>query len=269
MPSIQLDRVSVEFPVFNAATRSLKNRILNTVVGASIDHSASGHVVVRGLQDVSLTVKDGDRIGLVGHNGAGKTTLLRLLSGIYTPTAGVANIEGECISLINTALGIDPEATGRENIRLRAAMMGMTRAEIRERSEEIAEFSGLGAFLDMPFRTYSTGMQLRLAFASSTSISPEILVMDEWLSTGDEEFKEKANKRLNDIVNSTNILVLASHSRELLLENCRRVIWLEHGKFRMDGPAQDVVDAYFHRAEAVPSLPPKTADTRRPRRWDR
>jgi len=252
MPSIELQNVSVEFPVFNAATRSLKNRILNTVVGTSINHSANGHVVVRGLQDVSLTVKDGDRVGLVGHNGAGKTTLLRLLSGIYTPTAGTAKIEGECISLIDTTLGIDPEATGRENIKLRAAMMGMTRAEIRARSDEIAEFSGLGEFLDMPFRTYSTGMQLRLAFAASTSISPEILVMDEWLSTGDEEFKEKANTRLNAIVDSTNILVLASHSRDLLLENCERVIWLEHGRFRMDGPAEEVVGAYFHKSEARP-----------------
>jgi lipopolysaccharide transport system ATP-binding protein len=255
MPFIKLDHVSVEFPVFNAATRSLKNRILNTVVGASIGKSADGHVIVRGLDDISVTIKDGDRVGLVGHNGAGKTTLLRLLSGIYTPTTGSAAIEGECISLINTTLGIDPEATGRENIRLRAAMMGMTRAEIRERSEEIAEFSGLGEFLDMPFRTYSTGMQLRLAFAASTSISPEILIMDEWLSTGDEDFMEKANRRLSDIVNATNILVLASHSRTLLLENCKRVIWLEHGKFRMDGPAEEVADAYFHRPESASLRP--------------
>jgi lipopolysaccharide transport system ATP-binding protein len=243
--------VSVEFPVFNAATRSLKNRILNTVVGASIGKSAAGHVIVRGLDDVSLTISDGDRIGLVGHNGAGKTTLLRLLSGIYTPTSGVATIEGECVSLINTTLGIDPEATGRENIRLRTAMMGMTRAEIRERSEEIAEFSGLGEFLDMPFRTYSSGMQLRLAFAASTSISPEILIMDEWLSTGDEDFMERANKRLSKIVDSTNILVLASHSRALLLENCQRLIWMEHGRCRMDGPAEEVADAYFHRPESA------------------
>ncbi|GAB1581335.1 ABC transporter ATP-binding protein [Phyllobacterium phragmitis] len=192
-----------------------------------------------------MTFTDGDRIGLIGHNGSGKTTLLRVLSGIYAPTHGRAVINGNCVSLININLGIDPDATGRENIRLRSAMMGMHPKEIAENFEQIAEFSGLGEFLDVPFRTYSSGMQLRLAFATSTAVRPEILIMDEWLSTGDEDFKERANRRMRDLVDTTKILVLASHSRKLLEENCNRVIWLEHGRLKMDGAPSDVLPAYF------------------------
>ncbi|OBQ69501.1 ABC transporter ATP-binding protein [Mesorhizobium erdmanii] len=245
MASITLAGVSVEFPVFNAASRSLKNRVLSVATGGAIDRRGDGHVIVRGLENVSFSLKDGDRVGLVGHNGSGKTTLLRVLSGIYKPTSGSAATHGECVSLINISLGIDPEATGRENIRLRAAMMGMRPNELREQFDGIAEFTGLGDFLDMPFRTYSSGMQLRLAFSTSTAIRPEILVMDEWLSTGDEDFKHKADKRLREIVDTTKILVLASHSRELLQKNCNRVLWMEHGRVRMDGSTDVVLPAYF------------------------
>ncbi|EAS48300.1 ATP-binding ABC transporter [Aurantimonas manganoxydans SI85-9A1] len=245
MTCIQLERVTVDFPVFNASSRSLKNKILSVSTGGVIDRRNDGHVIVRGLEDVSFTLNEGDRVGLIGHNGAGKTTLLRVLAGIYSPTDGKATIEGQCVSLINISLGIDPEATGRENIRLRAAMMGMSSAEIRRHYDDIAEFSGLGSFLDMPFRTYSSGMQLRLAFSTSTAIQPEILIMDEWLSTGDEDFKDRASKRLHEIVGSTKILILASHSKDLLLDNCNRVIWLEHGRIKMDGPADEVVESYF------------------------
>jgi lipopolysaccharide transport system ATP-binding protein len=202
-------------------------------------------VIVRGLDNVSLTFRDGDRIGLIGHNGSGKTTLLRVLSGIYIPTHGSSVIKGHCVSLIDIRLGIDPDATGRENIRLRAAMMGMSPAEINENFDQIAEFSGLGEFLDVPFRTYSTGMQLRLAFATSTAVRPEILIMDEWLSTGDEDFKERANTRMRELVDSTKILVLASHSKELMKKNCNKIIWLEHGRVKMEGPPDEVLASYF------------------------
>ncbi|CDX46171.1 O-antigen export system ATP-binding protein RfbE [Mesorhizobium plurifarium] len=245
MSYIRLENVSVAFPVFNAASRSFKNRVLSVATGGAIERRHDGNIVVKGLERINLDIHEGERIGLVGHNGSGKTTLLRVLSGIYTPTSGTADVDGECVSLINISLGIDPEATGRENIRLRAAMMGLTRSKLGERLDEIAEFSGLGDFLDMPFRTYSSGMQLRLAFATSTSVRPEILIMDEWLSTGDEDFKERANRRLREIVNSTKILVLASHSKELLLQNCTRIVWLEHGRIRLDGAASDVAAQYF------------------------
>ncbi len=202
-------------------------------------------MIVRGLDNVSLAFRDGDRVGLIGHNGSGKTTLLRVLSGIYTPTHGSAVIDGHCVSLININLGIDPDATGRENIRLRSAMMGMPPEEIAEKFDQIADFSGLGEFLDVPFRTYSSGMQLRLAFATSTAVRPEILIMDEWLSTGDEDFKDRANARMRDLVDSTKILVLASHSKELMEKNCNRVIWLEHGRVKMDGTPAEILPLYF------------------------
>src|SRR5690606_14686297 len=245
MTSIQLRNVSVEFPIYNSPSRSLKNRVLNIATGGRIERKTDRLVIVSGLDDISLTFREGDRIGLVGHNGSGKTTLLRVLSGIYIPTQGEAIINGTCISLINISLGIDPDATGYENIRLRAVMMGMSPREISGKVEEIAEFSGLGDFLEVPFRTYSSGMQLRLAFATSTAVRPEILIMDEWLSTGDENFKDRANQRMTELVDSTKILVLASHSRELLSTNCRRVIWLDRGRIKMDGIPSEVLPAYF------------------------
>ncbi|MBX8782895.1 ABC transporter ATP-binding protein [Ochrobactrum sp. GRS2] len=246
MALIQLQDVSVDFPIYNSSSRSLKNRVLSIATGGKIERRTDRLVIIRGLDDATMTFNDGDRVGLIGHNGSGKTTLLRVLSGIYTPTQGSAVTNGHCVSLININLGIDPDATGRENIRLRLAMMGMHPSEISGKLEEIAEFSGLGEFLEVPFRTYSSGMQMRLAFAASTSIRPEILIMDEWLSTGDEDFKERANKRMHDLVNSTKILVLASHSKELLEKNCNRVIWLEHGRVKMDGNPNEVLNAYFH-----------------------
>ncbi|PQZ48191.1 ABC transporter ATP-binding protein [Ochrobactrum sp. MYb15] len=245
MSLIQLQNASVEFPVYNSSSRSLKNRVLNIATGGKIERKTDNLVVIKGLSDITVTIGDGQRVGLIGHNGSGKTTMLRVFSGIYTPTQGHAIVSGECISLININLGIDPDATGRENIRLRSAIMGLDPKETAAKVEEIAEFSGLGDFLDMPFRTYSSGMQLRLAFATSTAVRPEILIMDEWLSTGDEDFKARANQRMHELVNTTKILILASHSRELLEKNCNRIIWLEHGRVRMDGSVAEVLPAYF------------------------
>ncbi|WP_374846231.1 ABC transporter ATP-binding protein [Brucella ciceri] len=245
MSAIELQNVCVEFPIYNSSSRSLKNRVLSIATGGKIERRTDRLVIVRGLDNVSLAFRDGDRVGLIGHNGSGKTTLLRVLSGIYTPTHGSAVIDGHCVSLININLGIDPDATGRENIRLRSAMMGMPPEEIAEKFDQIADFSGLGEFLDVPFRTYSSGMQLRLAFATSTAVRPEILIMDEWLSTGDEDFKDRANARMRDLVDSTKILVLASHSKELMEKNCNRVIWLEHGRVKMDGTPAEILPLYF------------------------
>jgi len=242
---IELADVTVDFPIYNSASSSLKNRVFSAITGGMIDRKQDGSVNVRGLQKINLNICAGERVGLVGPNGAGKTTLLRVLSGIYHPTQGQARITGNCIVLINIGLGIDLEATGRENIYLRGLMLGMSIAEINARTEEIIDFSGLGDFINMPFRTYSSGMQMRLAFAVSTSIQPQILVLDEWLSIADKEFNERAERRMQEIVNTSEILILASHSRELLLTNCTRLIWLDHGQILMDGNSEDVVRAYF------------------------
>ena len=245
MVSIVFEQASVEFPIYNADARSLKKRLIRVATGGEIGASAQGHVVVRSLDGLSFTLHDGDRVGLIGHNGAGKSTLLRLLSGVYEPTSGHAAVTGEIASLIDISLGTDPEATGRENIYLRGGLLGMTRKEINEQMDGIIEFSELGDFIDMPLRTYSTGMQLRIAFAVSTIVRPQILLMDEWLSVGDAGFQEKAEHRLNELVQSTNILVIASHSRELISKVCNRLIWLEHGKVKMDGTVEDVAPHYF------------------------
>lgn len=245
MASILFNNVSVDFPIYNANGRSLKKRLIQVATGGQLGSDQQGRVVVRALEGLSFELKDGDRLGLVGHNGAGKSTLLRLLSGVYAPSSGSALIEGNVSSLIDISLGIDPEATGRENIYLRAGLLGLSRAEVKAQMNDIIEFSDLGNFIDMPLRTYSTGMHLRLAFAVSTIVRPQILLMDEWLSVGDEGFKVKAEKRLNELVASTHILIIASHSRDMLLHTCNRLLWLEHGKIRMDGPMDEVAAAYF------------------------
>jgi len=245
MALIEFKDVSVDIPIYNASTRSLKKRLLEVATGGQIGADAQGRVVVRALDGLSFHLKDGDRVGVVGHNGAGKSTLLRLLSGVYAPTSGSARIEGEIGSLIDISLGIDSEASGRENIYLRAALLGLTKAEINKCIDDIIEFSELGDFIDMPLRTYSSGMHLRLAFSVSTMVRPEILLMDEWLAVGDQGFTHKAEARLAEMVQATNILVIASHSRDLINTTCNRVLWLEHGRVRMDGKPDEVLPAYF------------------------
>ncbi|RBL85866.1 ABC transporter ATP-binding protein [Streptomyces cavourensis] len=245
MASIVFDQVCVDFPIYNASARSLKKRLFQVATGGQISANASGRVIIRAIENLTLTIKDGDRVGLLGHNGAGKSTLLRLLSGVYEPSSGRAEIKGDIGSLIDVSFGIDPEASGRENIYLRGALLGLTRAEIKAKLEEIIDFSELGDFIDMPVRTYSSGMHLRLAFSVSTIIRPEILLMDEWLSVGDEGFRVRAEARMNELVESTHILVIASHSRDLIKETCNRAIWLEHGTIKMDGTPEEVTKAYF------------------------
>ena len=164
---------------------------------------------------------------------------------MYAPTAGRAEIVGEIGSLVDIGLGIDGEATGRENIFIRGALLGLKRKEIEERFDEIVEFSELGEFINMPVRTYSSGMHLRLAFAVATIIRPEILLMDEWLSVGDAAFNAKAERRLSDLVQSSRILVIASHSRELIEKTCNRAMWFEHGRLKLDSDPTTVCKAYW------------------------
>lgn len=245
MAHIEFRNVSIDFPIYNASGRSLKKRLMQVATGGQLGADEQGRVVVRALEGLNFTISDGDRVALIGHNGAGKSTLLRLLSGVYRPSSGIAQVDGEVGSLIDIALGIDPEASGRQNIFFRGALLGMTKGQVKDQLEEIIEFSELGDFIDMPVRTYSTGMHLRLAFAVSTVVRPNILLMDEWLSVGDEGFKHKAEERLNELVQATNILVIATHSRELMEKTCNRAIWLEHGRIKMEGSCADVCNAYF------------------------
>lgn len=243
--TIRLQNVEVHIPVYNSNARSIKTALVRAATGAGISNRLSGPVVVKALEDVSFSATEGDKIGLVGHNGAGKTTLLRVLVGAYKPSSGKAEVSGSITSLINMNFGFDAEETGRKNIFLRAAYMGESRQQTLKKLEDIVDFADLGAFIDLPMRTYSTGMQLRLAFAVATSFEPEILLMDEWMSVGDEDFRIKAQRRLLNLVDSTKILVIASHNRATLEQHCNRIIWLKHGEVFLDGAPSEVLPAYF------------------------
>jgi len=229
MTHILLNDVCVDFPIYNTTGRSLKNYLMQAATGGLMGSNEKGHVVVKALQNICLDLKEGDRLGVTGHNGAGKSTLLRVISGVYEPTGGSFEVKGKVTSLIDLSLGMDSEATGIENIFLRGALLGFNRRRLSAKVKEIVDFAGLGNFIEMPFRTYSTGMQMRLAFSIATVEQPEILVMDEWLTVGDADFQEKAQQRLDEIIKKTSILVIATHSPALVRQVCNRTIMLERG----------------------------------------
>ncbi|GAA4337706.1 ABC transporter ATP-binding protein [Variovorax defluvii] len=235
MAFISLKDVSVNFPIYGAGAASLKKTLAASVTGGRFGKE-TGVNVVQALGNINLELKSGDRLGLVGHNGAGKSTLLRTLAGVYEPSSGEFVRQGTVASLIDPALGIEHDATGLENIMLRGLVMGMSKKQIDDLTPGICEFSGLGEYVHMPVRTYSTGMLMRLAFSISTSVEADILLMDEWLSVGDAEFTEKAEQRMRDVVSKSGILVLASHSPDLIAKECNRVVHLEHGRIVSQTP---------------------------------
>jgi lipopolysaccharide transport system ATP-binding protein len=245
MANITLDSASVEIPVFNSSSRSITNSLVKAATGGRLTADKSGHIQVKALDSISLEVQSGDRLGIIGHNGSGKSTLLRLLAGIYEPTSGSIFRQGRISSLVDINLGINPENTGRENIFLRGQLMGLTNRQIEQKLDEIIEFSDLGDFISLPVRTYSSGMLLRLAFAVATSISADVLIMDEWLSVGDGAFAERAQERLRGLVESSEILVIASHSRQLIESSATKVLWLEHGQVKQYGDTLEVTASYF------------------------
>ena len=251
MASVKLNDVSVDIPVFNAKSRSFKNKMVRTAINPRINSHSSGCVLVRALQGINLNMAEGEKVGVLGGNGSGKSTLLRVLSGVYKPSSGGCKIDGKVGSLIDISLGIDPEASGRENVFIRGGLLGINRKSLENHIEDIKDFSGLEGFFDMPVRTYSSGMQLRLAFSVSTILEPEILLMDEWLSVGDDEFRKKTEYRLQGLLESTSILVIASHSMDLLKKVCNRVIWLESGMIKMDGSPDEVIHSYLTSGEVA------------------
>lgn len=246
MANISLQNVTVDIPVYNSQGRSLKKRLLGVATGGRIGLTEAGKTIVRSLDNISIEIKSKERIGILGHNGAGKSTLLRVLGKAYYPTSGKIEVNGSVGSLIDISLGIDGEATGIENIYLRAALLGIPKDRVQKELTNIIEFTELGDFIKMPVRTYSTGMHMRLAFAVSTMISPDILLMDEWLSVGDQSFQKAAEDRLNNLIECSNILVIASHSRQLIEKCCTRVLWLEHGTLRADGDPIEICEQYFN-----------------------
>lgn len=241
--SIDCVDACVDFPIFDAKSRSLKKAVLGSAGGA-IGRNASNVVVVEALKDITLSLREGDRVGLVGHNGAGKSTLLRLLSGIYEPTRGAARIRGRVAPVFDLGVGMDPEISGYENIIIRGLFLGQTRKQMKAKVEEIADFTELGEYLDMPLRTYSTGMRVRLAMGVVTSIDPEILLLDEGIGAVDAEFMKKARVKLAELVSRSGILVFASHSNEFLAQLCDSAMWIDHGRIRQRGSIEEIVTAY-------------------------
>lgn len=222
--------ISVAFPIYGGSSRSLKNTMIRAATGGLLARDSADRVVVQALNRLSFDINDGDRVGLVGHNGSGKTTLLRVLAGAYEPVSGSLIIEGRVASMLNITLGMDLEATGHENVFMRAALMGLRPKEIQPLVEQIHEFAELGDYFHMPMRTYSSGMAMRLAFAVSTCIEADVLLMDEWLSVGDASFTEKAERRLQMLLGRARILVLASHDESLIRRSCNRIFRLSHGE---------------------------------------
>jgi lipopolysaccharide transport system ATP-binding protein len=247
---IEATGLAVEFPLYHHNARSLKQRIFRAS-SLRLKKDPDNRIVVAALRELSFSIGHGERVALIGPNGAGKTTLLRTIAGVFEPVAGRLRVEGEIGSLIDPAAGMDPLLTGRENVILRALYRGMTKAEGRALADEVAEFSGLGEFLDVPIRSYSAGMNLRLAFAMATAMTPEILLMDEWFLAGDEEFMAKADARLSRLVTDAEILVIATHDMAIVRRWCTRAIRLEGGRIIADGPLAEVLG----EAPAEPAPP--------------
>ena len=248
MSSLRLQHVSVEFPIYQAGARSLKKILFAGTTMGNLARDAHDRVNVRALSDISLDIADGERIGIIGANGAGKTTLLKVLAGIYKPTQGRVHISGRAMALINASVGLNADATGRENIFLRGMYMDIHPREMREHVDRIAEFTELGNYLDMPVRTYSSGMIIRLGFAISTCIRPEILILDEWLAAGDAQFLAKAQRRMEEFVSGSSVVILASHSLPLVQQWCHRAIYLRQGVAEAIGPVEEIIAQYVAAA---------------------
>jgi ABC-type polysaccharide/polyol phosphate transport system ATPase subunit len=245
MASITLDDVVIDFPLYGMQP-GLRSAIVRRTVGGLLQRSdeANQRVVVRALDHVSLDLRHGDFVGLVGHNGAGKSTLLRVLAGIYEPIHGRCTIDGRVSPLFNAAPGLHPDDTGHENVITCGLLLGMSREEIERKVSDIGAFAELGDFLSLPVRTYSAGMALRLGFAIATAIDPEILLLDEGISAGDTRFAQHARERMKALISRSSILVLASHSDDLIRAMCNRAILLDHGKIIADGKVDDILAQY-------------------------
>lgn len=227
MIKCKLKGVSVEFPIHTVTSRSIKNTFVSTISNGRLSNNQK-FPVIKGISNISFNLKPGDRLGVTGPNGSGKTTLLRTVAGIYTPASGTVYIKGRISSLLDVSFGLDPEATGLENIRMRGVLMGLSLKKIKSLEDEIADFTALGKFINLPVRSYSSGMNMRLGFAVSTAIPSDILLLDEWLSVGDADFSKKAEIRLNNMVKKSEIVIIASHDQNLIKKNCNQFLKLEY-----------------------------------------
>jgi ABC-type polysaccharide/polyol phosphate transport system ATPase subunit len=253
LTSVIANNLTIDFPIYGTGHRSLRHTLFGRT-GGLIRHEGAGRqqrTIVRALDNLSFTLKSGDRLGLIGHNGAGKSTLLRVLAGVYTPDSGSICVDGRVSPLFNSVPGLDPDDSGYENIKTCGMFLGMGFDEINRKLQDIVDFCELGEYLELPVRTYSTGMVTRLGFAIATSIDPDILLLDEGIAAGDARFAARAEGRMQALIQRTRILVLASHSDALIKSMCNRAMLLEKGHIVEIGPIDEVVNRYHQRpAEA-------------------
>lgn len=244
MTSLVIDNVSVTIPVFEVSGRSLRKTLARIGQRNALADADDGVIQVHALTDINFTLEHGDCLGLIGENGAGKSTLLRVMAGIYKPQEGTVVREGKAVPLLDLTLCLDDNSTGRQNIHLRGLFLGLTPAQINAKENDIIAFSELGDYIDMPVRTYSSGMRMRLAFSISMAVEADILLLDEVLAVGDSAFQAKAKARLKEISGRAGIVVMALHSSPAIMEFCNKALWLQHGKMRMLGECHEVVRAY-------------------------
>ena len=262
MVSIDVDNVTVNFQIYGASRRSLRTTLLARTGGLIRREGPRGErVIVRALENVSFRLAHGDRLALIGHNGSGKSTLLRALAGVYKPDAGAIRAVGRVSPLFAAAPGLDVDDTGFENIKTCGMLLGMAPAEIERKLPDIVEFCELGEYLDLPVRTYSTGMLTRLCFAIATAIDPDILLLDEGIAAGDARFASRAEARMNELIQRSRILVLASHSSQMIEAFCNRALLLEQGRVMADGSVADVLAEYHRRNAEIAAAPQAAAAT--------
>jgi ABC-type polysaccharide/polyol phosphate transport system ATPase subunit len=240
MAQIDLDNVSLTFRVRKHGRITLKDLLVRQM----FRRAENPWIQVDALRSIDLQIREGQRVGIIGHNGAGKSSLLKLLAGIYPPSQGQRLVRGRISSLFDLALGFEPDASGWENMYFRGYLQGEKPRTVRSKVAHIAEFSELGSFLNMPVRYYSAGMLVRLAFSIATAIEPEILLVDEVLSVGDLSFQEKARQRMQDMMAKAQLIVMVSHDLESIARICEQGVWLDHGRVRRVGPIGEVVAAY-------------------------
>lgn len=239
---VKLDGVNLLYPSSPYNAMSLKKYVFNKLKFKKND------VLIRdvhAIKDLSLYIGEGERVGIIGHNGAGKSTLLKAIAGIYPIQSGSITTNGLIRALFELNLGFDFEASGRENIMYRGLLLGETPKKVKEKEQEIIDFADLGEFIDYPVKTYSAGMQVRLAFAISTTIRGDIILLDEIIGAGDASFFQKAKKRISELISSAKILVLVSHDLKTVEEVCNRVIWMSQGKIIRDGKPKEVIEEYL------------------------
>ena len=239
--SIHLDSVNLHYSAAAFRERSLKSLLAGAF---SLNRPKQEICDIHALRNINLAISPGERVGLIGHNGAGKSTFLKMVAGLYPISSGTRQVDGTVRSLFDLSLGFEPDATGRENILYRGLLLGLTPKFMRSVREEIIAFADLGEFIDYPLKTYSAGMQVRLAFAISTMVGGDILLLDEVMGAGDASFMQRAKARITNLIATSKILILATHDFGALRDTCKRAIVLHHGEIKFDGTVDLAVKEY-------------------------